>query len=129
MLFRSGVSWAVHVEDKDIFHAGDLNNWHWADESTPQEIKKREGDFLAILNDIRKECTAFDLVMFPVDPRLGSDFARGARQWLQHIPTRYFAPMHFPPAHETAMAFGPEAEQMQTSFLYIQEEGEAIARF
>ena len=34
----SGVSWAVHVEDKDIFHAGDLNNWHWADESTPQEI-------------------------------------------------------------------------------------------
>ena len=123
------VSWSVHVEDKDIFHAGDLNNWHWADESTPQEIKKREGDFLAILNDIRKECTAFDLVMFPVDPRLGSDFARGARQWLQHIPTRYFAPMHFPPAHETAMAFGPEAEQMQTSFLYIQEEGEAIARF
>lgn len=117
------------MEDKDIFHAGDLNNWHWADESTPQEIKKREGDFLAILNDIRKECTAFDLVMFPVDPRLGSDFARGARQWLQHIPTRYFAPMHFPPAHETAMAFGPEAEQMQTSFLYIQEEGEAIARF
>ncbi len=91
----SGVSWAVHFEDKDIFHAGDLNNWHWAAESTPQEIKKREGDFLAILNDIRKECMAFDLVMFPVDPRLGSDFARGARQWLQYIPTRYFAPMHF----------------------------------
>lgn len=125
----SGVSWAVHVEDKDIFHAGDLNNWHWADESTPQEIKKREGDFLAILNDIRKECTAFDLVMFPVDPRLGSDFARGARQWLQYIPTRYFAPMHFPPARERAMTFGAEAERMQTRFLYIQEEGEAIARF
>ena len=70
--------------------------------------------FLAILNDIRKECTAFDL--FPVDPRLGSDFARGARQWLQHIPTRYFCTDAFPPAHETAMAFGPEAEQMQTSF-------------
>lgn len=91
--------------------------------------QKREGDFLAILNNIRKECTAFDLVMFPVDPRLGSDFARGARQWLQYIPTRYFAPMHFPPARERAMTFGPEAERMQTRFLYIQEEGEAIARF
>ena len=67
--------------------------------------------------------------MFPVDPRLGSDFARGARQWLQYIPTRYFAPMHFPPARERAMTFGPEAERMQTRFLYIQEEGEAIARF
>ena len=124
-----GISFLLDVADKRIFHAGDLNNWHWADESTPQEIKKREGDFLAILNNIRKECTAFDLVMFPVDPRLGSDFARGARQWLQYIPTRYFAPMHFPPARERAMTFGPEAERMQTRFLYIQEEGEAIARF
>ena len=124
-----GISFLLDVADKRIFHAGDLNNWHWADESTPQEIKKREGDFLAILNDIRKECTAFDLVMFPVDPRLGSDFARGARQWLQYIPTRYFAPMHFPPARERAMTFGPEAERMQTRFLYIQEEGEAIAQF
>ena len=35
----SGVSWAVHVEDKDIFHAGDLNNWHWEEESTPEEIR------------------------------------------------------------------------------------------
>ena len=125
----AGVSFMVETDGKKVFHAGDLNNWHWADESTPQEIKKREGDFLAILNDIRKECTAFDLVMFPVDPRLGSDFARGARQWLQYIPTRYFAPMHFPPARERAMTFGPEAERMQTRFLYIQEEGEAIAQF
>ena len=37
--------------------------------------------------------------------------------------------MHFPPARERAMTFGPEAERMQTRFLYIQEEGEAIARF
>ena len=124
-----GISFLIDLQGMRLFHAGDLNNWHWADESTPQEIKKREGDFLAILNDIRKECTAFDLVMFPVDPRLGSDFARGARQWLQYIPTRYFAPMHFPPARERAMTFGPEAERMQTRFLYIQEEGEAIARF
>ena len=82
-----GISFLIDLQGVRLFHAGDLNNWHWADESTPQEIKKREGDFLAILNDIRKECTAFDLVMFPVDPRLGSDFARGARQWLQYIPT------------------------------------------
>lgn len=67
--------------------------------------------------------------MFPVDPRLDGDFARGARQWLQCIPTRYFAPMHFPPSREKAMAFGPEAERMQACFLYIQKEGETIARF
>ena len=160
----AGVSFMLETDGKKIFHAGDLNNWHWADESTPQEIKKREGDFLAILNNIRKECTAFDLdnwhwedestpqevkkmegdfkavlrdikaeypavdlAMFPVDPRLGTDFARGARQWLQTIKTTYLAPMHFPPAREKAMTFGKEAEMCGTKFLYIRHEGELIA--
>ena len=92
-------------------------------------ISKMEGDFLAAVRDIKAECPAFDLVMFPVDPRTGGDFARGARQWLQAIPTRRFAPMHFPPAREQAMAFGPEAEQLGTEFLYIHTGGEQIAHF
>ena len=124
-----GISFLIHLQGKSIFHAGDLNNWHWSEESTEQEIRKAEGDFLAEIKYLQAAVPAIDLVMFPVDPRLGSDFARGARQWLQYIPTRYFAPMHFPPARERAMTFGPEAERMQTRFLYIQEEGEAIARF
>jgi len=28
-------------------HAGDLNNWHWSEESTEAEIRKANGDFLA----------------------------------------------------------------------------------
>ena len=125
----SGVSFALHFEDKAIFHAGDLNNWHWMDHSTPQEVKKREGDFMAVLRDIRQECPGFDLAMFPVDPHLGTDFARGARQWLVHIPTQHYAPMHFPPNREEAMAFGAEAERLHTRFLYIKEEGEPLATF
>ena len=29
-----GISFLLHTEGKRIFHAGDLNNWHWMDEST-----------------------------------------------------------------------------------------------
>ena len=29
-----GVSYLIHIKDKTIFHAGDLNNWHWNEEST-----------------------------------------------------------------------------------------------
>ena len=123
----AGVSFMVETAGNKIFHAGDLNNWHWEDESTPQEVRKMEGDFKAVLRDIKAEYPAVDLAMFPVDPRLGTDFARGARQWLQTIKTTYLAPMHFPPAREKAMTFGKEAEQCGTKFLYINHEGELIA--
>lgn len=123
----AGVSFMLETDGKKIFHAGDLNNWHWEDESTPQEVKKMEGDFKAVLRDIKAEYPTVDLAMFPVDPRLGTDFARGARQWLQTIKTTYLAPMHFPPAREKAMTFGKEAEMCGTKFLYIRHEGELIA--
>lgn len=123
----SGVSFMVEVDGKNVFHAGDLNNWHWEDESTPQEVKKMEGDFKAVLRDIKAEYQTVDLAMFPVDPRLGIDFARGARQWLETIKTAYLAPMHFPPAREKAMTFGREAELEGAIFIYIHHEGELIA--
>lgn len=123
----AGVSFMLETDGKKIFHAGDLNNWHWEDESTPQEVKKMEGDFKAVLRDIMAEYPTVNLAMFPVDPRLGTDFARGARQWLQTIKTTYLAPMHFPPAREKAMTFGKEAEMCGTKFLYIRHEGELIA--
>ena len=34
-----GVSYLVTAEGKTIFHAGDLNNWHWRDESTEEEVR------------------------------------------------------------------------------------------
>ena len=38
-----GISFLIHLQGKSIFHAGDLNNWHWSEESTEQEIRKAEG--------------------------------------------------------------------------------------
>ena len=29
-----GSSFLIHLQDWSIFHAGDLNNWHWSEEST-----------------------------------------------------------------------------------------------
>ena len=41
-----GVSFLIEAEDKKIFHAGDLNNWHWNEESTPEEIETAEKAYL-----------------------------------------------------------------------------------
>ena len=40
-----GVSFLISVEGKQIFHAGDLNFWHWAGESTPEEVAQTPSSY------------------------------------------------------------------------------------
>ena len=83
------------MQNRTYFHAGDLNNWHWKAESTPQEIKKAESDFLSIVRNIAKNYHDIDVAFFPVDARMGEDYSLGARQFLSMINVGTFIPMHF----------------------------------
>ena len=61
-----GVSFLVETGDLSIFHAGDLNWWHWADESTEQELMEEEKKFK---DEVKKiEGKKIDVMFFPVDP-------------------------------------------------------------
>lgn len=119
-----GVSFLVELNGLKLFHAGDLNNWHWEEESTPQEIAQMEGDFKKELNDLAKLAPQLDLAMFPVDPRIGRDYMRGARQFLDRIPTRCFVPMHFWAQPQKVEPFKPYAESKKTRFVLLAEPGE-----
>lgn len=91
-----GVSFYVETADgPTFFHAGDLNDWHWQEESTELEVAKADADFKKIVNRIAQEHPAIDVVMFPVDVRQGNDFARGARIFMENIKVGDFFPMHF----------------------------------
>ena len=91
-----GVSFLVTLPDgKTIFHAGDLNDWHWQDESTFKEVEAAHVQFVKILNRISEEVTTIDVAFFPVDPRQGSDYFRGAREFMGKIKVKNFFPMHF----------------------------------
>lgn len=102
----AGVSFVINVNDRCIFHAGDLNNWHWTDESSVAEIRaagmyfKRELSYVAGVTD------HFDAVMFPVDPRMGSNFGLGALQLVQRVKVDTFIPMHYWNLKDKAMDFG-----------------------
>lgn len=109
-----GVSFLVKVEGKKVFHAGDLNNWHWMDESTEAEWKHDEAFFLRELEDIAIYTDRMDVVLFPVDPRLGREYMRGPVQFVKRIKTAIFVPMHFDEAYAKAEAFVPLAAQEGT---------------
>ena len=121
-----GVSFLIEVAGKKIFHAGDLNNWHWMDESDEAEWRGYENHFLRELNDIARYTRSMDVVMFPVDPRLGREYMRGPRQFVEQIKTSIFVPMHFDEAFEKAAAFAPLAASEGTQVLTPVRRGETL---
>lgn len=90
-----GNSYMVEAGGARIFHAGDLNAWIWKDESTEAEVNAELRKYRQILDTIKADYPECDIAMFPVDSRIGTDYATGANEWLKEITTGYFFPMHF----------------------------------
>jgi L-ascorbate metabolism protein UlaG (beta-lactamase superfamily) len=121
-----GVSFLIDAEGKRLFHAGDLNNWHWNEESTPEEVQAAGRDFLAEVTVLAQSAGRLDLAMFPVDARLGKDYMLGAEQFVDRIQVAVFSPMHFTSAYEAAEAFRPYAERAGCRFIGWKAKGESI---
>ena len=102
-----------------IFHAGDLNNWHWKEESTGEEVREAENAYFSELDVISRHVGRIDLVMFPVDPRLGKDYMLGAKQFVDRFQVGTFVPMHFDNAYDKANAFQEYAESRGICFVKL----------
>lgn len=87
-----GGSFWLQIGAARIFHAGDLNWWHWLGDTVEnnrfaKEFAERE---FARLNGMEA-----DLVMFPVDARLEEAREWGAIEFLHVVPQpKLFVPMH-----------------------------------
>ena len=91
-----GISFHIVAENgTSIFHAGDLNYWHWKDESTDNEVAEAYASFARELEKIKKSVQKIDVAFFPVDPRMGSDYYRGAVLFCEAMKPAYLIPMHF----------------------------------
>ena len=119
-----GVSFLVEYAGISIFHAGDLNLWHWRDESTISQIEAAERAFYDCVAPIPKE--AIDLAFFPVDPRKGSMYDAGAGYFVMTIKPRIMIPMHFQGRGDVAMRFALTGETKHTKVVALQTPGETI---
>ena len=137
----SGVSWMVETEGKRIFHAGDLNNWYarFLPEAVPGQTicNEWEGEdidpiahekrFLGELKDIRKVADGFDIVMFPIDGRIGNGYTLGGRQFIERFKVGLFVPMHFVVSgFESAWRMKEFTDGKEIPFWQITKEGESI---
>jgi len=89
-----GLSFLVSVDGLEIFHAGDLNDWYWEDESTPEELQESEESYLRIIRQLAGK--SIDIAFIPEDPRLGIHANRGIRHFREIVQPKRIIPMHFP---------------------------------
>ncbi len=101
-----GVSFLVDIQGVHVFHAGDLNFWHWREESTVKEIEEADDAFRQAVEPIARE--KIDLAFFPVDARQGLMYDAGANYFIMCVKPRLLIPMHFWGRAEIAMEFPPE---------------------
>ena len=86
-----GVAFLVTCDGQTIFHAGDLNWWHW--EGEPKDWNRNmEVNFKRYCEPLRGR--RLDLALLPLDPRQERDGFRGAKHFLETAEIRRFIPMH-----------------------------------
>lgn len=97
--FRStdlGVAFLIEDQGVLIYHAGDLNDWVWEEESDDYNAQmtldyREQMDLLAQTLNHREMDAAFVVL----DPRQEKDYDRGMCYFLENIPVKQVYPMHY----------------------------------
>lgn len=91
-----GVAFLIEDERKLIYHAGDLNDWVWDDESEEynnQMTKDYQEEILKLSNCLNNR--EIDVAFVVLDPRQEQDYDRGMCFYLDNITSKVVYPMHY----------------------------------
>ena len=86
-----GVAFVVHYAGKTIYHAGDLNWWHWEEESIDYNRQMRKDYQREIRKLVRKK---IDLAFVVLDPRQGGAAFSGIDFFMRNVRVNHVFPMH-----------------------------------
>lgn len=118
-----GISFLVKLDGLTIFHAGDLNWWHWKDDSF-EERKAAEQNFKTEIEKIKGE--SIDIAFFPVDPRLEEFYSIGAEYFIKEIHPEILIPMHFGDNANITKEFAEKSSQLPVKTVIINNFGEEL---
>lgn len=118
-----GISYLIQADGLSIFHAGDLNWWHWSGESK-EERDYAEKIFKSEMEKIAGEYV--DIAFFPVDRRLEEAYCRGAEYFAAVVKPRLLLPMHFRNDYEATKMFAARATTLAIPTVEITHKGQEI---
>ena len=97
-----GCAFLVQAEGLHIYHAGDLNWWHWEGEPVADNVW-HDKPFHAELDGFRGR--RFDLAFVPLDPRQEANAWWGFADFLDACPCAHVFPMHYGADKAAALAY------------------------
>lgn len=113
-----GVAFLIQDGELLFYHAGDLNDWVWAEES--------ESDNRQMTENYRRQITLLSeqlhgrpltAAFVVLDPRQEQDYDRGLLYFLEHIPGDCIYPMHYWEKPQTIDRFLQEHPQYQNRIM------------
>jgi len=107
-----GVAYLIEDQNALIYHAGDLNDWVWEEESDSynEEMTRNYRRQISLLSRKLKQ-REIDLAFVVLDPRQEKDYDRGLCFFLENIPVKRVYPMHYwgdPSVMDTFLEEHPE---------------------
>jgi hypothetical protein len=86
-----------------------------------------EKQYLGELKDIRKITDSFDVVLFPIDGRIGNGYTLGGRQFIERFKVGLFVPMHFVASgFESSWRMKEFTDEKVIPYWEISKEGDTI---
>jgi L-ascorbate metabolism protein UlaG (beta-lactamase superfamily) len=119
-----GVAFLVCADGETIFHAGDLNWWHWEGEPDPWNPDMAR-NFKAYAEPLRNR--RVDLAMLPLDPRLGEAGFWGPKYFLELADICRFLPMHQWKSFDLTETFLQTYPQFRDRTVSIAERGQTFS--
>lgn len=86
-----GVAFVVETEGKRIYHAGDLNWWHWEGEDKAWN-NNMAANYKREINEL--DGCEMDAAFVPLDGRLEGAYYWGMKYFLEHVSVKAVFPMH-----------------------------------
>lgn len=120
----TGFSYLASAEGVTVFHAGDLNLWHWREENTLKEISRAEALFYEKVARLPRD--KIDISMFPLDPNQGGFYDAGANHFIMAVRPRVFFPMHFGTRAEIANEYARRGISRRTVVYALTQVRESV---
>lgn len=118
-----GVAFLVKLWDQRVYHGGDLNWWHWEEESKAYN-KMMCRKYQHEIGKLKEE--PIDAAFLPLDPRQEEQYAWGFDYFMRHTQTRHAFPMHMWGQYEICdkLLASPVSEPYRERFMRVDAPGQ-----
>ena len=122
----AGVAFLVYVDDRIIYHAGDLNWWHWEEEESEYYNEQMRMDYQKEIHKLKN--IRIDVAFVPLDPRQEEQYYWGLDYFMKHTDTELVFPMHMWGHYEVyeKLMNNPQAESYKEHVMHVKVPGQVF---